>query len=74
MKKETWRLIESDPPNNGRRVLVWSKDFGFTAANYPKGYVPGNWKKGNKKGVYCGSATMIAENATHWRELPKPPE
>lgn len=66
-----WQPIET-APRTGERFLMWSRDGGFFAGNWPQGCAAGEWLR--IRGEWRGASHWRAQEATHWMPLPAPPE
>ena len=66
-----WRPID-EMPRTGKTVLMWSRNGGFFAGNWPQGCAAGEWHKIG--GDWRGSSNWRAQEATHWQPLPAAPK
>lgn len=67
--KTAWRPIRT-VPRDGRTVLIRSRKYGIDVANFPPEHAPGHWDR-RRDGTWGGGATLEAEAATSWAEVPQ---
>lgn len=68
-KERAWISVKDRLPEEGEKVLIYTKTDITTFGLYTK-----NYGFGKREGFECGDGFMWMNTSSHWMPLPEPPE